>query len=505
MSSKLKQDILQRNIIVNQIKEVYDPAKEASQNESLQRLFKIRYKSLDETYTTFKQLHLQVASCLNEEKQAEQDDIRKEIDEIYYNILVTYSQIFPEVENKVQVVTERASSIRARLPELSLPHFNGDIRTYESYIDIFNSLIHESSSLDEISKFQYLILSLSNEPLNLVKSIPLTANNYELAYNTLTERYSNKRLLASVHFNAIKNCQPLRSENPNELRKLVDCFVENVAILKKLGLPTDHWDFILVDFMLEKLDHNTRKRFELHALTTTVPKFEDLKEFILKQCTALDSITVNKDLQKQVHTKPSFQNKSNTRTALVSNESVDENNSNCVLCKKSHFVFKCSCFLNKTPLERFNTVKQHNLCINCLKPNHTLRNCKSTLSCHTCRVRHHTLLHRNKTQNESNPSTSTAGSTAQASNDNTSENTQNLVSVSCSSQGKQMCSLEPLFWSCVILLAILDQLELYWTMHHNVRSYPKIACDALVLNKRKYLLQYKVLGKYHRNHLVLLL
>lgn len=53
----------------------------------------------------------------------------------------------------------------------------------------------------------YLIASLTGEPLTLMKSIPLSATNYELAYNTLVQRYSNKRPILH-HWRTIKNIHP---------------------------------------------------------------------------------------------------------------------------------------------------------------------------------------------------------------------------------------------------------------------------------------------------------
>lgn len=45
--------------------------------------------------------------------------------------------------------------------------------------------------------------------------------------------------------------------------------------------------------------------------------------------------------------------------------------------------------------DRFNEVKSHKLCLNCLKSNHPVFKCFAA-KCKQCNKKHHTLLHRNE-------------------------------------------------------------------------------------------------------------
>ena len=42
------------------------------------------------------------------------------------------------------------------------------------------------------------------------------------------------------------------------------------------------------------------------------------------------------------------------------------------------------------------TLKDNNLCMNCLSSGHVVKNCKSVHKCHKCQKPHHTLLHKDK-------------------------------------------------------------------------------------------------------------
>lgn len=52
----------------------------------------------------------------------------------------------------------------------------------------------------------------------------------------------------------------------------------------------------------------------------------------------------------------------------------------------------CPLFKNMTSLERYNLVREQNLCLNCLIAGHKVANCRSR-TCTKCHKKHHTLIH----------------------------------------------------------------------------------------------------------------
>ena len=59
--------------------------------------------------------------------------------------------------------------------------------------------------------------------------------------------------------------------------------------LEALGLPVDQWDAILVYWLLEKLDIESRKQFELAHPGTDVLTFKELTTFMDRRSRALES------------------------------------------------------------------------------------------------------------------------------------------------------------------------------------------------------------------------
>ena len=89
-------------------------------------------------------------------------------------------------------------------------------------------------------------------------------------------------------------------------------------------------------------------------------------------------------------------------------------NQQCSYCCGGHFSHECTKY--KTVNARKDRVMSLKLCFNCLKPGHSSKTCRSTRTCRTCGLHHHSLLcikaHSNTNSSEaSNPNPSNSNST----------------------------------------------------------------------------------------------
>lgn len=64
----------------------------------------------------------------------------------------------------------------------------------------------------------------------------------------------------------------------------------------------------------------------------------------------------------------------------------------CSMCKEAHKLLTCKRFLDLSPQDRANHLKNAKLCLNCIRPGHFIRDCKAG-SCRQCSGKHNTLLH----------------------------------------------------------------------------------------------------------------
>ena len=73
---------------------------------------------------------------------------------------------------------------------------------------------------------------------------------------------------------------------------------------------------------------------------------------------------------------------------------VTNTSGKCFACNKlKHGAAYCQIFKQKSVQEKRNFVLAQNLCFNCLKGGHTVKQCPSQYCCQKCGKKHHTLLH----------------------------------------------------------------------------------------------------------------
>lgn len=146
---------------------------------------------------------------------------------------------------------------------------------------------------------------------------------------------------------------------------------------------------------LPELKLDAASTFEWHRhrhSTTDVPHYRDLLDFINMRAQASES-SVTDGTRKSVggEARRVF-HPSKSVTSLTANTTAVKSET-YVLCKPiKHPLYSCSKFKSLPHDQMIATVKANALCMNCLKPGHFLRQCKSLYRCRVCQKPHHSLL-----------------------------------------------------------------------------------------------------------------
>lgn len=306
-------------------------------------------------------------------------------------------------------IEESKSSIR--LPEIPLPIFSGSYEDWGNFKIQFESLISKNSNLSDSQKLFYLRAALKGD----AKNIQSTDDTYESLFTALTQRFENKRLLIDSHILSILNHGQLQDSSKG-LRAFIDLIKRNLRALSVLKHERNKLsDALLINIILQKLDKESRRQFELTLSSTQSPEFDDLISFLEKLSSILESIDrAPNDKPKRSANIPKL------KTLMINNQTKR----GCVLCEMHsktsnsfHALNNCPVFLKMDVQQRIDYVKQSNMCINCLKGNHKVVICYSRFSCRVCSKKHHSLLHVNKRSEEAVPmcpSVSAANLTAPA-------------------------------------------------------------------------------------------
>ena len=240
--------------------------------------------------------------------------------------------------------------------------------------------------MTNVEKLSYLKLALKGDAAQIVSSLLVTDTNYDIAKRKVEERYNNKRSIVKAHLAAIHALPVIKKKSSVELCKLLESTKEHVQALEALGLPVDQWDAILVYWLHEKLDAESRKQFELAHPGTDVLTFKELTTFMDRRSRALESSSHQHEASVPKTTpKKVFQE---------AYSSTVEHSASCQMkeCNGSHSIFQCDRFKQLGTRERKAVVSKLKLCMNCLGQ-HFVADCPSKFSCRTCNGRHQTSLH----------------------------------------------------------------------------------------------------------------
>ncbi|GFW48139.1 integrase catalytic domain-containing protein [Trichonephila clavipes] len=171
-----------------------------------------------------------------------------------------------------------------RLPQIPLPEFSGVIAEFSNFKNQFINLISNNEQLNDSQKLYYLRASLKGE----AKFLESPSDSFDSLFKALEDRYENKRQLIDSHVLEIINYEKIYSESAKELRALMDCINRNIRALKVLKYEqNDLSDIILINIILQKIDKESRKQFELSLKTAEVPTFDSIMKFLEKRSAVL--------------------------------------------------------------------------------------------------------------------------------------------------------------------------------------------------------------------------
>ncbi|XP_072392294.1 uncharacterized protein [Diabrotica undecimpunctata] len=265
----------------------------------------------------------------------------------------------------------------------------GNFEDWNSFFQLFCTLVIDNSQLNDLQRFIYLKSFLRREPLELIKNIEVVNDNFQIALDTLKERYDNKPRIVSLLIKRLLKVSSLAKCTSQTLRNFITQAKQNIMALNNLEVPTQYWDLIVIEIFLEKLDFNTHKAFEYEVGTKSLPTLKQLFEFLENRCNILEKLNCSETQQK------GFKYSQKVTHFSSSDNKVNSNKLNCSFCNHSihNIIYQCEKFKASSLSDRNNFVKLKHLCKNCLGSKHFVANCTSQRTCNICNKKHHSLLH----------------------------------------------------------------------------------------------------------------
>jgi len=269
-----------------------------------------------------------------------------------------------------------------KLPTIEIPKFGGHMTEFKHFHDTFNSLIINNHALDDVKKFNYLLSSVTSEAHQLIQNLPVTQQNFHVAWNLLCDRCNNERLIAAAHVKSLLSLSVINKESAMDLRALIDQFQSNLNAIKALDLSIPLHEVLSSQILIEHVDEVTRKQWEMKAVSQRITELEAIMKFLEGKCQALELI----------HASQYPRNNNSSGVSKPTKNAYVATHSSCVLCRCNHPLYRCKHFRKASSQQKLNLIKQNQLCFNCLVNSHRTSQYKVEWRCKFCSRKHNSLL-----------------------------------------------------------------------------------------------------------------
>uniref|UniRef100_A0A914W2D1 CCHC-type domain-containing protein n=1 Tax=Plectus sambesii TaxID=2011161 RepID=A0A914W2D1_9BILA len=276
-----------------------------------------------------------------------------------------------------------------QLPRLELCLFNGDMSRWQQFWDTFVAAVHHQP-LPAISKLTYLLSTLTGEAKEAVAGYPITEATYPVVVEVLRRRFGDPhRIQFSLH--AELRALPKAGDRTPEVRQIFEKIERICRQLDAMGDSTDHPQVaIAIEAKMPYwllMSIYEAKQNDSHWSVMKMRRHIEMALQLRENVAFLHNETT---LPRQT---PAATQRFNSSTFAITTPSPKPPNG-CAFCHGAHWNDECMVVV--TAADRFEKVKQLELCLKCLRPGHLQNQCPSYRPCFHCRKNHNSALCRSK-------------------------------------------------------------------------------------------------------------
>lgn len=98
--------------------------------------------------------------------------------------------------------SDQVRSTSIKLPKIEIPKFDGSYLNWPQFFDLYTQMV-QNQPIPPAQKLYFLKTNVTGDALNLIQHFHATDSNYNLAWNTLVDRFDNKRLLLTAQLSRL--------------------------------------------------------------------------------------------------------------------------------------------------------------------------------------------------------------------------------------------------------------------------------------------------------------
>ena len=316
--------------------------------------------------------------------------------------LTTYFDINRDKRDKIDFETT------VKLPPIQIPSFDSNPLAFHDWLNMFNATVDSNTTISDTHRITYLQNAVTGKAKELIKGYSCNPVFYKPALENLKSRFGDTFIVVNAYIKQLEKW-PAAIKSSHSFVSFAAFLKQMVQTFKNLNFNADLNSSTLTKIVKSKVPQDLLLKWTEYTVRNDI---QDTDVQHLQNWLEVNAKTYDK-LHNQF---PSFNNaepstfSSNALAPCSSNvissnpqasKTIGPENFNqyrikrkqCPSCKNEHNIMQCPQYSSSTPPQRYNIVKQLELCVNCLSPHHLRTTCVSNNRCQECNGFHHTSLH----------------------------------------------------------------------------------------------------------------
>ena len=275
-----------------------------------------------------------------------------------------------------------------QMKRISIPIFDGNKSTYESWKAAFTACIDQAPATPEYKLLQ-LRQHLTGEALKCIENLGHSAGAYEASKNRLEKKFGGLRRRLALYIEQLEGFRSIQYGNAKDLEQFADLLDVAIINLRESRQYHELGTGSLYVKLQRKLPEMMLANYHRWIFENNhLESVETLRDWLVQeaefQTIAAETIKGIMNQKKTKHSNGSFFSDQKTSSFR-----------RCKICNGKHGIWSCEVFQRMDINNKWNAVKKEKLCFCCLGDDHYSKDCKRRRKCgvQDCDKGHHKLLH----------------------------------------------------------------------------------------------------------------
>ena len=290
------------------------------------------------------------------------------------------------------------------MPKLEFESFAGTPSQFHRFMSIFKQVI-EPAIPDATLRLTHLLCHTTGEAHDSITSVdPADPECYNRACDILKKNYGSKYVVCNTVVNSLKN-GPVAT-TPKAIRCLANELLNAEVCLKREGMFGELDNQGCIVSVCQRLPKDLRSKWASRTTrnqrhSSEYLTFSDFVKFVDQEADRLNDPIFGKESFETGSSLPDGTGKKTSTSLVTSTQQTDGSDTprrriiTCVVCSNNHKLYYCDDCRKISEDNGMKLVSKHNLCINCLFPNHSVDACRKPYLCNVnnCKEKYCQYLH----------------------------------------------------------------------------------------------------------------